>query len=37
MICTQVIITHLANAFANDYQAVAIQVNLTVLLVLATL
>ena len=32
-----VIITHLANAFATDYQPVVIQVNLTVLLVLATL
>ena len=32
-----VIITHLANAFASDYQPVVIQVNLTVLLVLATL
>ena len=32
-----VIITHIVNAFAVDYQPVVIQVNLTVLLVLATL
>ena len=32
-----VIITHLANAFSKNYLAVVIQVNLTVLLVLATL
>ena len=32
-----VIITYLANAFAMNYLAVVIQVNLTVLLVLATL
>ena len=32
-----VIITYLANAFALNYLAVVIQVNLTVLLVLATL
>ena len=32
-----VVITYLANAFALNYLAVVIQVNLTVLLVLATL
>ena len=32
-----VMITHLANAFSKNYLAVVIQVNLTVLLVLATL
>ena len=32
-----VVITYLANAFAVNYLAVVIQVNLTVLLVLATL
>ena len=32
-----VLITHLANAFSKNYLAVVIQVNLTVLLVLATL
>ena len=32
-----VLITNLANAFSKNYLAVVIQVNLTVLLVLATL